>query len=345
MRSLNFSRYALTSCVAAAMFAGCGGSQPPIGASDAMPLTSAIATHADRSKAWMLPEATAKNSVLLYVAEMHGGVFVYDYKSGKRVGTLTGLHGPAGECVDARGDVYVTEYGNGEVAEYAHGGTSAIKKWTTSGTAFGCSVDKTNDLAVADSYTNSGPGQIEIFPKGGSKGRTYADPKVCYDMWPPGYDENGDLIVECAKNGVAIAALLHGTSRMVTLSYDASIHQPGGVMWDGKYIALTDENANNSGPGHQTGIEQATLSGRTLTKVGETVLGDSCNNTYAEILAPFIVGKKNTPVNTRQGTAVIGANLACNGSVGVWHYPKGDDPFREIGKSGSGYTQVVSIGQ
>jgi len=32
MRGLDFSRYALTSCVAAAMLTGCGGSQPPIGA-------------------------------------------------------------------------------------------------------------------------------------------------------------------------------------------------------------------------------------------------------------------------------------------------------------------------
>ncbi|HXB82893.1 MAG TPA: hypothetical protein VNU22_06035 [Candidatus Acidoferrum sp.] len=32
MRSLDFSRYALSSCVAVAMLAGCGGSQPPIGA-------------------------------------------------------------------------------------------------------------------------------------------------------------------------------------------------------------------------------------------------------------------------------------------------------------------------
>jgi hypothetical protein len=37
MRSLDFIRYALSSCVAAAMLAGCGGSQPPIGAPGAMP--------------------------------------------------------------------------------------------------------------------------------------------------------------------------------------------------------------------------------------------------------------------------------------------------------------------
>ena len=32
MKYLNSSRYTLTSCLAAAWLAGCGGSQPPIGA-------------------------------------------------------------------------------------------------------------------------------------------------------------------------------------------------------------------------------------------------------------------------------------------------------------------------
>jgi hypothetical protein len=37
MRSLEFGRYALNMGSAAALLAGCGGSQPPIGAPGAMP--------------------------------------------------------------------------------------------------------------------------------------------------------------------------------------------------------------------------------------------------------------------------------------------------------------------
>ena len=69
MRSLDFSRYVLGSCAVAAMLAGCGGSQPPIGATGAMPQTSAVATHADRGKSWMLPEATSQD--LLYVTNYY----------------------------------------------------------------------------------------------------------------------------------------------------------------------------------------------------------------------------------------------------------------------------------
>jgi hypothetical protein len=43
MRGLGFGRYALGSCAAVAMLAGCGGSQPPMGASGAMPQAPALA--------------------------------------------------------------------------------------------------------------------------------------------------------------------------------------------------------------------------------------------------------------------------------------------------------------
>ena len=58
MTSLVFSRYALAMGVAAALLAGYGGLQPPIGIPGAVPQSRATATHADRARSWMLPEAT-----------------------------------------------------------------------------------------------------------------------------------------------------------------------------------------------------------------------------------------------------------------------------------------------
>ncbi len=62
----------------AALLAGCGESQSPIGAPGGMPQTSAIATHAERGKSWMLPEA--KSEDLLYISTFNG-VTVYSYPS------------------------------------------------------------------------------------------------------------------------------------------------------------------------------------------------------------------------------------------------------------------------
>jgi hypothetical protein len=55
MRSLVLSRYALCSCVAAAMLAGCGGSQPPIGAPGGMP----------QSRGSAVPLAMKRRAILL----------------------------------------------------------------------------------------------------------------------------------------------------------------------------------------------------------------------------------------------------------------------------------------
>ena len=57
MRTLALSRCALICFAAVALLAGCGGSQPPIGAPGAMPQASALATNAGRGTSWMSAEA------------------------------------------------------------------------------------------------------------------------------------------------------------------------------------------------------------------------------------------------------------------------------------------------
>jgi hypothetical protein len=81
----------LSSCLSVYVLAGCGGSQPPVGAPGAMPQTSALATHADLGKSWMAPKA--KSDDLLYIAAgpVDGRVYVYTYPKGRLVGTLTGF--------------------------------------------------------------------------------------------------------------------------------------------------------------------------------------------------------------------------------------------------------------
>ena len=95
MNKLRFSRSAFTFCVAVAMLAGCGGSQPPIGATGATAQTSTIATRGDRAKSWMLPEAKYVKK-LLYISNISGSksVQVYDYKTQTQVGSLGGFTYP-----------------------------------------------------------------------------------------------------------------------------------------------------------------------------------------------------------------------------------------------------------
>jgi hypothetical protein len=138
------------------MLAGCGGSQPPTGAPGAMPQTSALATHTDRGKSWMLPEAGRD---LLY---MSGGdqIFVYSYPQVKYLKAFTLPYDSAGDpvdfCSDQKGDVFIPTYEDGGdhtsyIFEYAHGATVPKETLTINEfNALGCSVDsKSGNLAIS----------------------------------------------------------------------------------------------------------------------------------------------------------------------------------------------------
>src|ERR1700688_4758776 len=137
MRIFGFTRYALYSSVAAAMLAGCGGSQAPIGAPDAMAQSRAIAqARAHR----------ASSGALIYATGGCGGTCILSYPQGKLVGSFSTFGG--GVCSDAQGNVFLTH--NGTVYEFAHGGTTPIATLSLPGnSAVGCSVDPvTGNLAV-----------------------------------------------------------------------------------------------------------------------------------------------------------------------------------------------------
>lgn len=323
-------RLAFTCCglfAALVLLAACGGSTE-----SALTPPSAARTSSGHDRSWMSPSARRK-SKLLYVSVFNGDeVNVYDYPSGKPVGTLTGFTSPAGQCVDAKGDVYIADSGNGMVDEYAHGGKKPINTFATSGYAYGCSLDKANDLAVTDFLGKSySAGSVTVFPKGSSKGVVYSNPSDCYFIWTAGYDDKGNLVMTAeneASEAVTLCAVLKGSTSLTTLTASGfTIYSPAPTMWDGKYIALGEQQI---GGGVQSGVIEATLSGSTLTSHGQVVLSDNCDNGYTHVVQRFIVGKKNTPVNDEQGKAVAGANDFCSADFRLWHYPAGGTPFKSF---------------
>lgn len=303
------NRY-LLSAFAVVALAGCGGAS----------FQSASVPGAGHS--WMLPEKK-KHSVLIYSSDwLYNDVNVYEYPTGTLVGQLTGFSDPYGGCVDASGDVYVTNIGNGTAVEYAHGGTSVLNTYSTGGEPIGCSVDKHGDVAI----TSLNPGDATVYAGGNpSAGTVYSDTD-CSSMWPMGYDNKGNLIGVGEHNGVAFCALLAGKTSETTLTASGfSIITPAGTMWDGKYIAIADQSVGDS---HETGVVEASLKGTTLTSHGEVTLGSKC--AAEDDVGPFILGSENTPVNDRRGKVEIGTSPLCSGStngISFWKYPKGGDPY------------------
>ena len=194
MRRAGCGRYTLGLIVAAAVLAGCGGSQPPIGAPGAMPQTSAIAAHADRGKSWMLPEAKAEN--LLYVADYGVGVIVYSYRPWriKYVGLLSTPQQAEGECVDKAQNIFVTAGPYG-IFEYAHGGTSPIAiLGAPDDEPLNCSIDPTTgNLAVVGSPYIGGSDGVAIYKKARGRPTFYADSG--FGDYECGYDDKGNLLL------------------------------------------------------------------------------------------------------------------------------------------------------
>lgn len=105
MGRIDFSRFALRSCVALALLAGCGGSQPPIGAPGAMPLTSAM--------------VSAQRAAHRFSASYQQLYHFHPAFDGTR---------PAARLLDVNGTLYGTTVGGGLRAK------GTIYRITTSGT-------------------------------------------------------------------------------------------------------------------------------------------------------------------------------------------------------------------
>lgn len=187
-------RYALGSCVAFAVLAGCGsgGGQSQLapsgplqsGAKSGVAQLDVVDMHPDHRRSWMAPGATAKD--LLYVSSNStGAVFVYSYPQDKLVGELTGFAGPDGMCSDKKGDVWITNNnglpGGDNVVEYKHGGTKQIGSVNNADLyPVSCSVDRTTgNLAVGDSLSyGSGPGAVAIYAHAKGSATYYTVPNM-----------------------------------------------------------------------------------------------------------------------------------------------------------------------
>jgi hypothetical protein len=318
MRSRDLNRFALFACVTSLMLAGCGGSQPPIGAPGEKPRTSAIATHADRGKSWMLPGAKSEN--LLYVSDDVGSeVYVLSYPAGGLVGVLTGFGSPFGECVDKAGHVWITNLSPPEIIEYAHGGTSPMATLSDADQPVGCAVDrKTGNLAVTNHY----PGNIAVYDDARGTPTTYSDPDFA-DYTYCTYDDTGDLFVDDAEEGGIIAELPEGSGTLQTITLDEKLY-PLSIQWDKMHLAIETQSTLDSdlhGTHGSISINRVQVSGSTGSVIGKTFLK-----------AP---GGRIDSGGTQfwiSGNTIVGPDMFRYGKVGVflWHYPRGGEPRKML---------------
>ena len=290
------------------MLAGCGGAQPPIGTPGA--------TYADRSSSRTLPNSSGQD--LLYVGDGEL-VKIYTYPRGKFVAPLGNFGSVYGMCSDADGDVFIPEYFQNEILEYAHGGSSPI---ATINTIYnfpsGCSIDPTTgNLATA---TLNG---LEVFkpsPGGWSLPTIYTDSGVGL-MNFCAYDGSGDLFVDGYDGSYQLAQLAAGSSALTNISLSQSIKKPSGLMWDGHNLAIASGRDTGKFPAP---IYRFNISGSAGTLVGTTRLfraGGQFHQFWIQV------------------NKIIGTHDA---GEAIWSYPEGGTDTKLIRGVGGAVTVSVA---
>jgi hypothetical protein len=298
--------YTLSVSAVVVLLAGCGGPQPPIGASGTTPQSPAIATHAERGGSWMLPEAKSKE--LLYVSNVQT-VAVFTYPKGKLVGQIKGFYLAAGECTDESGDVYIANLDT--FTEYRHGGKKPIKTLSMHGySAVDCSVNQKNGaLATTWNQSASSTNYIAVYENATGTPTLYG---VSGDfIFYCGYDSGGNLLADGqvgnASQQAVFVELPSGASELKNITINENFQHVGAVQWDGKYWAIGDDVLNK--------IYRVTIVGSNGT-VHSTVDLDNAQGMYQW----WIDGKR-----------VIGPQGDAN-AVYYWHYPEGGSPIKSITK-------------
>jgi hypothetical protein len=329
MKRLGLSRYALAIGAASALLAGCGGSQPPIGAPGAMPQSRAAARRDAHAKSWMLPGTADQD--LLYISNQQGEVYVYTYPQGQPVGTLELGADSAGECSDSSGNVFLTTASDsgGTVYEYAHGGTSPIASLSDPGLANACSIDPaTGDLAVSNYVDHTNPynpyyGSVAIYA--GAQGNpTMYYPQQSIQFIFCGYNDKGTLYLTAYTQSSTLPQLIRlasGSSSFELISVNEKIYDGFGfkpsVQWDGKHITVSSAKDPRSGP---VSVYHLRISGSDATVIGTTQLKNRRNH--------------HTGQSWIQGSTIVGIDYKGGSDVSIWSYPKGGKPSHTITKVG-----------
>jgi hypothetical protein len=333
MMILRFNRYVLSVCAGAAMLAGCGAlplslmkgqeyTQPLPGAALVREPSLPPELRPNLGPSWIAPKARQVD--LLYVAsQMTTNVDVYSYPQGKKAGTLTGLNFPNGLCSDAKGDVFIPNLLANDILEYAHGGTSLIATLDDTGQdPEACAFDPaTGNLAVVNITSGGlGPGSISVYMNASGAPEVYSDPMIQLP-YSCGYDDRSNLFVDGltefpSEGGVfQFAELPKGHSAFKTIMLDKTIRVPGGVQWDGKYMAVGDAI---------TGVIYRTNGAGGKVEASTTLSGSDGDFQF------FING------------ATIVAPSFYSSKVGFWNYPAGGRATRTL-VVGSPYGVTVSV--
>jgi hypothetical protein len=316
-------RWIITALSAGFALVGCSAPGNTLSTSDLVPASSRAATPSTgpfvlaKSVQTHWSDPAARGSLLYVSANSY--VNVYLYPTRKLVGTITGLQEATGLCADKSGDIWIADSDAYEILEFAHGGTNPIKTLSDSYGPEGCAVDsQTGDLAVTN-YAGAGGkstrGAVSIYARGRGTPTVYRVAAV-YHPYFCGYDDRGNLFVDGVRGSkFEFASLMRGHARFSNVRLDQSFSSmPGAVQWDGKHLAVGDQQGAN--------VFQFDVKGNIGTEVGAVPVKTGIEQFWIQ---------SDTIVGPDEGDA----------NVTFWTYP-GGVPKQQI-RGPEAYGAAVSV--
>ncbi|MGA8097416.1 MAG: hypothetical protein WB810_02025 [Candidatus Cybelea sp.] len=237
MRRLNLRHYAMSSCATAALLAGCGGSQPPIGASGAIPQTSGM----DSLRPFSRYRSAGGDQVQYVTGAYPGSIEEFDYpRSDLPIHSVRRGHKSYAECTKGSGTFWVVEETAAKIVEFAASRKKIgkpIKTLTVPSTPWDCSVDPTTgNLEVSLIDTSS----VVVFTNASGPGQVISD--KLRNTGSSTYDSEGDLFVSGEIDSKrALVELPKGQVGFQEISLPSEVTRaPSGfafIRWDGTYLA------------------------------------------------------------------------------------------------------------
>lgn len=272
------------------------------------------------------------NQDLLYVSNGNDEVTVYNYSTQKLVRVLTNFTKPRGECTDAEGNVYITDYTAQQILEYAHGGAKPIEKFDDSpDSPYSCAIDPTTGKLAVANDDGSTQGNIAIWATATTPRTTYTDSELG-DFIGCAYDNDGNLLVTngYVNGGPTLFAWLPiNGARLVNVDVPGpeagwEWRDVAGIQWDGENFVLDN--------------------GETIYRVrlihGQVYYVGSTNLYYGGGQFGFYGANAES-----EASVVIGpTSFEGSSAIAYWSYPAGGEPTIEITHGvDEAFAAVVSV--
>jgi hypothetical protein len=291
---------ALSLSVAAALLAGCGGSQLPVSTLGAMPQSAQPNATAHR--------ASGSSDVLLYV-ETTNKTYILNYPSLKTFAVSKYGQIPIMTADPNNGNIIIGDY------EFTHGATkpfASVPLKMGEGLVDAAFDPTTDSIACAVRELGQDSGWIAIYKDWSSNPTIYTDSTFKWYS-KVGYDGTGNLFTLGldAANNIVFGELPKGQNKFIDISFaSAGIKNPTNILWDGAYLVI------RSG----ASLYRVTLSGSDISVVSKTTLKGAFSPPYVKFgiygdstLAPHLGG---APHNGR--------------GFALWNYPSGGKAYQKI---------------